>query len=280
VPATLILGMSHTACIRRAVADDMAGRVEVINLFGDQEKMHQGTLLPRKDRLSVRKPEIIAFLLGGNGHNILGLIEHPTAFAVIGANGQDAEFDGRQIVPATTLRAVLAERLARFAHIPASLHEMFPDARLVIVNPPPPLGDHAAILANPRIFADDIHRGLAPDALRIAVHQVQTGIYRDLARRLGADFLTTPDRALTPEGLLAPKFCGNDPTHGNTAFGRLMLNLILDVRNRPPCPDQPQDTPIRDFPIDSSGAPIPASRIRQLLTRFLGRLSASRRLTG
>lgn len=272
--------MSHTDCIRRAIPEDLAATVEAINLLVHRDKLHPGTLLPRKDALKLRQPSLIAVSLGGNGHNILGLIEHPEPFAVVAPGWQEGALDGRQIIPATTLRAVLAERLIRFAHIPATLREMFPDARLVIVNPPPPQGDRAKILATPTVFANDIHRGLAPDALRLAVHAVQTGIYRDLALRLGADFLTTPDRALTPEGLLAAKYCGRDPTHGNTAFGRLMLNCILDIRNRPPCPHPPQDTPIMDFPIDSSGVPIPPSRIRRLLTRSRNRLSGLLRRTG
>jgi hypothetical protein len=67
----------------------------------------------------------------------------------------------------------------------------------------------------------------ADPELRRAVYGVQVENTARLARSLGADVIAAPPGAVTADGFLAPAFCAHgDPTHGNTAYGRLVLDQI------------------------------------------------------
>ena len=46
---------------------------------------------------------------------------------------------------------------------------------------------------------------------------------------LGAIFVPVPSRARTPDGYLKPELSVNDPSHGNAAFGAIMIDEVLST---------------------------------------------------
>lgn len=69
----------------------------------------------------------------------------------------------------------------------------------------------------------------APADLRLRIWGVQQDLCREQAALLGADFLEPPANALDAQGFLGTDFWTDDPTHGNLAYGRTVLDQIIDL---------------------------------------------------
>lgn len=117
---------------------------------------------------------------------------------------------------------------ASIASLLTALYEAFPGAKRAYLNPPPPIGDWEHIKHHPGAFAGKIQCGPAPDALRIALYRIQTDCFRSLAEKNGAMFIEPDPSTITPEGFLAKGYFNRDPTHGNAAYGKLMLKKVID----------------------------------------------------
>lgn len=218
-PGLLIVGHSHVECLGRAVGPQDSG-VHVISLSTDRKR-----LLPTGRKLFVSdlalgKPTRLCLCLGGNAHSKLGLFNHPTPFTL------DQSEDGKVLIPNAVIRETMMTDLRQAFALARILRAQFADSPCVFLVPPPPIGDPKHIHTYPGIFRAQIPLGISPPALRRALYRLQCGLYADLAAETGDPLLMAPDHVLDGNGFLTSEYAHRDPTHGNTDYGRVMLDLI------------------------------------------------------
>lgn len=231
-PTLLPIGHSHVECFRNAVAKRAHGDVGQVNLqtLLAGRKMSDRELVAKVvEQAPIKEPDTICLCIGGNRHNILGLIENPDPFSIGDATKGvvPPEIQGRHAIPTAVIKDCFIETMP-LSLIPA-LYQAFPKARRLYLNAPPPMGDWAHIAENPGPFKDMLDLGPAPDALRLRLYDIQTEVFKDVAAATCAEFVE-PDAALKDDkGFLAAAYCRSDPTHANNLYGNIMLEKILEI---------------------------------------------------
>lgn len=220
----LVTGMSHVLALRKAAQEggERDFRFEIIKPIAvlpnprDEWKQSLSRLWCRlRDR-----PDVLCLMLGGNLHNVFGLLNHPVPFHMDPTQSQG------QFIPRNMMRAGMEQpHTAQFA-LSDKIVAAFPNARRLVVCAPPPLPDPAHIRRYAGSFRPNLSQGIAPDAHRLALYNLQIDVFRDYAKRINAGFVTPPPETLTQSGMLAMPFAFNDPTHANSAYGALMLARI------------------------------------------------------
>ena len=264
-PRLLIIGTSHVEVLHHALAGTgqaellvpspgpgtgdvwLAGgfEVEVISTWSAGPLLRKRELrLDRRDWTPA--PAVVCVGMAGNLHNLMGLFEGPLPFRLGTETGAvpplppagTTESPARRFVPQDMMAAHFEERLARFDDWSAAIHSHFAGAAyLHLTNPPPARIDHATLSTVfprggelERIFgirAPDTEDGLLPPPLRMALWDLETRHAAARAARLGAAVLPPPGEARDAEGFLERAYWDWDPTHGNLAYGRLMLDRVL-----------------------------------------------------
>ena len=221
----LVIGRSHTACVKKAA--DKAGdrHVRVININRDGEPDPADL---QRDH-EAHPPVVLGLSFDGNMHNVLCLGEHPQPFTIAGAGGPEG---GRTSIPHAVMRDLFRMRIeGRMTEFVTRYRTCFPEARLVVILPPPPLADLSRIETLSDVLAARVAGGFAPAEIRLAAYECQLEIYRDVAREAGVGCLEPPPAARDDSGLLAPDYTSKDPTHGNEAYGALVLSQLEECMN-------------------------------------------------
>lgn len=215
---TFIIGMSHVTALSHALQAQPDDSIEVLNMRVDNDllrgKRPAIAALARK----VGQVDVLGLSIHGNAHNIFGLLNDPVPFwmAPGPANGQ--------LVPQDMMQAHLEDRLTRSLELSKALVAAIPSKVRVVINPPPPAGDQAHITQYPGVFEEKLPLGVSPDAFRVLMYRLQSAIYERHARALDARFLPSPAAAADESGMLAQAYWNKDPTHGNAAYGALVLD--------------------------------------------------------
>lgn len=262
----LVLGMSHVMSLTAAWAfmaaesgnaesgnvefgDTESGdaepgpaRFEIVNLRTAPDIFEPDSRILRLDGRSWQHPDVVCLALEGNLHNVFNLLKTPERFRLgdaesgsvpVAAVPDDPDCPaGGWFVPRDMLRALFKRRLKRLDIWTDAIHARFPKARFIhICAPPPvlalpPLPDPAERRADQNVMMYFMGFDASPPLLRMKIFDVQTDIYAELAARHGAVFLAPPAMARMAGGFLDPAYWDNDPTHGNTAYGRLVIDQI------------------------------------------------------
>ena len=224
---TCIVGMSHVGSLARALKARPRPAVTVINVR--QEKIDLFRDLPARQALVARVGvvDVVGLALEGNLHNVFALLNDPQPFWMVGTP------ENGQFIPQEMMLAHMAERLQKTLLLGQVITGLFPNARRILIIPPPPAGDAEHIRRYPVIFADKIGLGVSPDALRLRMYDLQTEVFAAHARSLNAVFLPSPAAARDDTGKLAPCYWSTDPTHGNADYGQLVLDAIEATMKEP-----------------------------------------------
>lgn len=220
----LVAGMSHVRSLRSAAQErgESDFRFEIIKPSAISPGRREEVKLSLA-RLWCRigyRPDVLCLMLGGNVHNILGLLNHPVPFHLDPTQPQG------QFIPRNMMRAGIEQRYAKQFALSDKIAAAFPHARRLVVSAPPPLSDPEHIRRYAGSFRPNLAQGVSPEAHRLALFQLQTEVFRAYAARINAGFVTPPPEALTRSGMLAMPFARDDPTHANSAYGALMLARI------------------------------------------------------
>jgi hypothetical protein len=222
----LIVGMSHVAAIRAALSTEQRAQINVVFLKADEKIIGPDGRIARPD---FGTPSIICLCLAGNVHNIVGLFENPVPLAIANNKGHVVPEDSaRFLVPKEMMRSWFSQTHEKVFQLAAAFADTFPNSRMMHLCPPPPIGNTEPILANPGVFADKAHLGIAPRALRMALYELQVWVYRDIAERLSAQFILAPKEACDDDGFLLSEYAVGDPTHANAAYGQLVLSILAN----------------------------------------------------
>lgn len=216
----LLVGHSHVEAIRAALTPDEAEWFHVVNLTTDPILDDKSPEAGQKliDRFG--RVDVLCFIISGNFHNVLSLINHPEPFW-LGAGPKNGRF-----IPVSTMRRVVEENLNSNLVITKSLLEKFPAEIKIMIDAPPPLEDTEHIMKHPGYFTDKVHLGFSPEYLRLTIYALQCEVTRRQAEDLGVAWIPAPDASKNEKGLLLNTYFTHDPTHGNAAYGRLVLNAI------------------------------------------------------
>ncbi|QYK40884.1 MAG: hypothetical protein KF887_16010 [Paracoccaceae bacterium] len=225
-PKYLVIGMSHVGSLLRATSATQRKGFTIVNLRHEKADIVRDPEARKAMAEKFGLPDVLCLALEGNFHNVIALLNDPEPFFMVPsiANGH--------FIPRDMMRSHMELRHQRTLRLAKVICEMFPARLRIVLDPPPPAGDEAHIRRHPGIFADKIDLGLSPTALRIAAYQLQSDLFRNHAKELGAEFLPSPSVAHDENGMLASRYWNNDPTHGNAAYGSLVLDQIEELSSK------------------------------------------------
>lgn len=225
----IIYGHSHMAALRLAADSAPPGYFGFVNPLQPANTPPGRGLIAPAD-VSPGMAEVLCLSIRGNIHNALGLIDHDIPFALGDANSGRIPADPlRRFVPRGAMKALMRERTDEFFGEAAAFIALLQARRVVVLNPPPPVADTDHILKHPGIFKDKIRNGIAPLPLRRALYDILSEVHQDIARQHGFDYLPAPSESFSEAGGLRSEYCNLDPTHGNAAYGTLVLAQIKSL---------------------------------------------------
>lgn len=228
----LVIGHSHIECLRSGIsAHPDIQEAHVINLRGIIKKgMRPAEIVSEVfEGLGGFEPDIVLACLGGNQHNMLGTVENPVPFSVgEKSNGSTSpSSEDRVFIPLAMMEEHFDGKLQRpLLH---RIYERVPDAVRLYLNPPPPVPDFSHIQKYPGIFRDKLDMGSPPKPLKMQLYKIQTRSFATLSEEEKAIFVDVDPSLVNDEGFLDPKYFNKDPTHGNEAYGKVMLDKILKL---------------------------------------------------
>lgn len=234
-----IVGDSHTDAIKRALSvrripletqiEFSAYRYSVTKngkVIGD---LSTEAIVDRISTFGVQ--DIVVSTIGGNQHQTLSLVQHPIPFELYELGESLPKVDAKPptIVPRAQMLDFFEKGIRggdgkRMQHLRANA-----SCQILHLVPPPPKEDAAHIIKRFETkFAELglLEKGVSPATLRLKMWRLQVEILRKLTAEFDIGLLFPPVNALTSEGFLDPVFYANDATHGNVAYGELVLQQL------------------------------------------------------
>lgn len=183
-------------------------------------------------RASSKKAKKTAIIWNGNQHNIHFLLDSGFPFNFFGAN-LDRNFP---TVPISQIRALFNPTFDELKTVilqfpksskillletPAPKPKSFLDARITSDK------DFLNIAKNLGLNLSDLKA--SSDELRVALWKINQQITAEIAESFSYPLISVPESSVTELGTLREDFCGDDLTHANFKYGKLLLNKCLDV---------------------------------------------------
>jgi len=219
------VGGSHTAAVA-AAARRFGENVRIVNLNAFRKPFLGADGPYRLHRAVIRSigtdGRRIFSMVGGNTHNVMGLVRHPRPFDFVLPGEPDLPLDpAAEILPYEAVKAVLERRAEPILRQIEALAVRYA-GRLSHVESPPPVTE-AEILGAPSNFKDQVQRyGVAPAMLRYRLWRLHTAVIRAFCQRFDVPFVTVPPESMDRSGFLLPSLTGN-VTHGNAHYGVMVL---------------------------------------------------------
>lgn len=170
-------------------------------------------------------------LIGGNAHNILGLMAHNEPFDFVLCEAPDLPLaQGATIISESevydlVLTSVMNEMGDLFDALTAST-----DCPTFHLESPAPIRSNEHISANlDPFFASNTTQGVSPPYLRYKLWRLHSRAVRKLCDRFGLGFIACPKEALDSEGFLRSEFTPDNATHANEAYGKLLMSQIESI---------------------------------------------------
>ena len=225
----LVLGMSHVQAIDRALTAAERQVISVIDLNAAPDLFNKTANRINLGLLPVAGVTHVFLSIRGNDHNILGLIESPLPVRIgDGPMGSIPADPGRHFIPEDMMRSLMRARLEDQSFgLMQDLARHFSAATICQLASPPPCGDAAHIAKFPGIFRSLLHQGVSPMPLRRKIYDLHTELYQAACQKLGIGFIRPPQVAVAPDGAMKAEYWNSDPTHGNAAYGRLVIDQIV-----------------------------------------------------
>ena len=223
----LIIGNSHTNAMAAAAAERPDERFHVVNLASFFDPVNRKNKVLKPELKHLFAPDRIFCSFGGSEHNVFGLLEAPTKFDFMLPHSDEVLGD-RELVSYGLIWATLSAAMKRHLTQIVELRDMF-GAPVTHICTPPPFREIAEGAVLPRVFHDKMHLGVAPASLRKKIYFTHSAIARHWCAQHGIAFRDPPRVASDSDGYLKAQYCSADPTHANAAYGRLVLDDILEL---------------------------------------------------
>ncbi len=173
------------------------------------------------------KTQAIVCSIGGNHHNVMGLVEHPQAFDFCSPELPELPLrQDRQFIPYSLVRAqltfVLEKNVFRYLREIQNISKV---QVFYIESPPPASSEH--IKKNAAPFSEMLTSyDVAPLFLRRKLWKLHSKLIEEFCDENGIRFLHCPKEAMEADGTLVEELANSDPTHGNEAYGKLQLEHL------------------------------------------------------
>ncbi len=247
---SVICGQSHNVALARALAEPLADGTPSRAMAMAASIGLAALLRPRDDaaypilveRISRTRNAVLMWT--GNQANADFLMMPGQPIDLIPRNyGDTSVLRDAQLVAELAIRAHFATRIGHLDQMLSALGR--PDGlRRIVLGVPPPLLEEAVMrrhmrkpsgffptkAAQMRIDAETVR--FAPASVRRKLWFVLMEMFRDMAERHGALFLPCPAGALDADGYLKPELTAEDGTHGNVAYGRMMIEQLVPLLAR------------------------------------------------
>jgi hypothetical protein len=235
----LVFGDSHTGALEQAHKRRAgSGNIQIsVRRFSKVKGGKEiGDITPEAATSMVAEStpdDLIISTIGGNLHQVFGLVQHPVAFDFIEPGSSSSpDFQSCVLIPYQTIWAFFESGLRRKdGQRIATLREAA--ARPIYhLLPPPPKESAAHILQRYESNfekADIAAHGVTPAPIRLKLWRLQCAVLQSLGTEWGVRLLPPPEGTQTPEGFLKPEYYKNDATHANVAYGELALRQLEAV---------------------------------------------------
>ena len=187
-------------------------------------------LLSEIEKLNPSK-DIIFSSYGGNAHNILGLVQHPTPFDFIYAGIQSEGEEGAEIVPSKLVEAAIIQQggFPETCWALRATRAAF-GGRIIQCESPPPIIDSNFLMENAGPFkASFIKFGISKPALRLKLWRMHSDLVKKECKELDIEFLPAPTEFITADGYLTDSGLNNDTTHANAIYGGAVIRQLISA---------------------------------------------------
>ena len=165
-------------------------------------------------------------MLGGNGHNIVGLLRHEIPFDFVLPDAPDLPLEAAaHVIPYGAMRTLLERRLQFERSTLVAFRSRYPGPFMHLESPPPPRDDEFVAASLDEFFKSRPLGDVVSASLRYKLWRLHSTIVRSFCHELGIAFVSTPAEACDPYGFLDRRAYGN-ATHANAWYGGLVLQQI------------------------------------------------------
>lgn len=166
--------------------------------------------------------------LGGNEHNILGLIRTGKQCDFVLPSHPDLWLEGATIIPLDAVYRQVARSLTYVQKIAFALSELF-GGNVKVQAPPPPIGDNSYIFKNldpyfKETYGDKI--AVNDPLFRYKIYYMREMIMREYCASLNVEYVDGPSEYCVSGKYLDPLAYGEDATHANNRYGVAALRKL------------------------------------------------------
>jgi hypothetical protein len=169
--------------------------------------------------------------IGGNNHNIIGLIKGPEPFDFILKNKEDLDVDnGANVLPYSLMREFLYTNLRETFLQILDFRNML-KIHTVHISSPPPIADDTFIENNLDDFFKKKQGGdhsVVHKALRYKLWRLSADLYKEFCIASDVRYLMPPEPVMDHGMFLAPQFYGKDATHANSLYGAAIVDQLQE----------------------------------------------------
>jgi hypothetical protein len=222
----VVMGHSHIGALRRAIPPDN-DNYTLCNLNTDWPGLYRSGSVSQSILARFDPDSHFVSLLGGNYHNVFGLIEQPVHFDVFSLQLDLLDDTSeRLLIPYWLLREQFERALRDRFLTPLRVFSEYFRGKSTHICSPPPISSAEHIATHSGAFRAGLSLGIAPAALRKKLYDLHSAIFRDFCQEHNILFMEPPIAAQDGGGYLKEAYWGKDPTHGNPAYGKLVFNQL------------------------------------------------------
>lgn len=176
--------------------------------------------------------DAVVSCVGGNAHNIFGLVNHPRPFDfVLREKAALPLHVGAEVVPERLVEAGLRLQggFPESAWVLRMLRLMY-DGVIIHCQSPPPVPDDVHLLKYAGVFQEKISQfGLAPPVLRYKLWLLHSRMVKNECQKNKVYFAECPSLCLDPNGFLKEEFWNLDTTHANPRYGWIVFKELAQM---------------------------------------------------
>jgi hypothetical protein len=198
----------------------------LVNVDKNKQKINQDflDLLPHEKN----HQSFYFLMIGGNAHNILGLLQHPKPFDFVLSNNPELPLlKNAEIIPYEYMKSIMRSKVLRNLQL-LSAFKYCLKSNIYQIESPPPIGDDEHIKKYIEPFFRDkyTNHSISPRFLRYKLWVLHSNIVREACDANKINYLSAPSSTMDGDGFLNAKFFPDNTTHANSLYGKEILQQI------------------------------------------------------
>jgi hypothetical protein len=181
---------------------------------------------------SLSDGDVLATAFRGNQHNALGLMQHPQPFDIMMPGIAPLIPGETEIIPLAMARQFFSETLRGGYGKMILRARAACKVRMACLSPPAPKEDNEHIQKGAETYfreAGIAEIGVSPPALRLKLWTLQDEALAQFCAENDIIHLANPPGSRDENGYLKRDYYFRDATHGNAAYGTLVVNQLIDL---------------------------------------------------